>query len=58
MLENLLVAEACLRDGHAQKTKDDRNLNVASSLLYWILATLPPREELASVWSEFQLADG
>ncbi|EGE04255.1 hypothetical protein TEQG_03285 [Trichophyton equinum CBS 127.97] len=57
VLENLLVAEACLRDGHAQKTKDDRNLNVAISLLYWILATLPPREELASVWSEFQLAD-
>lgn len=58
MLENLLVAEACLRDGNAETTKDDRNLNAASSLLSWILAALPPREELASVWSEFQLADG
>ncbi|EZG06677.1 hypothetical protein H106_03815 [Trichophyton rubrum CBS 735.88] len=57
VLENLLVAEACLRDRNAEKTKDGRNLNAASSLLYWILATLPLREELASAWSEFQLAD-
>ncbi|EFR04772.1 hypothetical protein MGYG_07779 [Nannizzia gypsea CBS 118893] len=58
VLENLLVAEACLRDRKAEKPEDDKNISAANSILHWTLGVLPPGEELASSWSDFQLADG
>ncbi|KAM5463827.1 hypothetical protein MauCBS54593_007272 [Microsporum audouinii] len=58
VLENLLIVEACLRDRKAEIPHDDQDKkSAANSILQWTLGVIPPGENLAATWGEFQLAD-